>query len=345
MSQKKRKTFRQASEYYGIPTAVIYHRIKGRKVSLDRMGGGVSKALPDRMEQHLVNCLKTRARMNHPYHKEEFLMLVGEYVKAHKIKTPFKDNIPRDCWYQSFMKRTPSLSLKKPEILQKARTDARRPHVVYDFYDMLSKEVTENNLKDKPRYIFNADESGFHSDPSKLRAIGEKGTALSRVTGGSGRESTSVLACVAADGTFLPPCIVFKGVAVQARWVSDKVYPGTLFGATKNGWMEEPTFHNWLMNGFIPYVDNIRKVNNEPNHKVILIYDGHSSHISVRIVGDAINANIILVKFPSHLTDRIQPLDKCVFGPVKRHWEKTLVEHGIKQMGKGTGHLSKEKFM
>lgn len=73
---KKRKTFRQASEYYGIPTAVIYNRIKGRKVSLDRMGGGVSKALPVRVEPHFVNCLKTRARMNHPCHKEEFLMLV-----------------------------------------------------------------------------------------------------------------------------------------------------------------------------------------------------------------------------------------------------------------------------
>lgn len=100
---------------------------------------------------------------------------------------------------------------------------------LFTIYYILSKEVTEKNPEDKPRYIFNANESGFYSDPSKLRAIGEKGTALSRVTGGSGRESTRVLACVAADGTFLPPCIVFKGVAVQARWVSDKAYPGTYF--------------------------------------------------------------------------------------------------------------------
>lgn len=340
----KKKTFRDASEYYGVPTAVIFHRIKGRKVPLDKMGGGVSNALTDRVEHHFVNCLKTRARMGHPCHKEELKLLVGEYVTKLNIKTPFKNNIPGDCWYQNFMKRHPSLSLKKPELLQKARIDARRPNVVYDFYDLLLKEVNENNLADKPRYIFNADESGFHNDPCKLRAIGEKGTPLSRVTGGSGRESTSVLACVSADGTFLPPCIVFKGAAVQARWVSELAYPGTLYGATKNGWMEEPTFHNWLINGFIPFVNNIRQINDEPDHKVILIYDGHSSHISVRIVEDAIKANIILIKFPSHLTDRIQPLDKCVFGPVKTYWNKTLVEHGVKQMGKGSGHLSKEKF-
>lgn len=52
--------------------------------------------------------------------------------------------------------------------------------------------------------------------------------------------------------------------------------------------------------------------------------------MSVRIVEDAISP--------------VQPLDKCVFGPVKCYWEKTLVEHGMKQMGKGSGHLSKEKF-
>lgn len=164
--------------------------------------------------------------MGHPCHIEELKLLVGEYVTKQKIKTPFKNNIPGDCWYQNCMKRHPSLSFKKSELLQKARTDARRPHVVYDFFDMLLTEVTGNNLADKPRYIFNADKSEFHHDPSKLRAIGEKGMALSRVTGGSGRESITVLACVSADGKFLPPCIVFKGTAVLARWVADKAYPG-----------------------------------------------------------------------------------------------------------------------
>ncbi|KAJ8914120.1 hypothetical protein NQ315_016196 [Exocentrus adspersus] len=76
------------------------------------------------------------------------------------------------------------------------------------------------------------------SDPSRLRAIGQKGKPLSRVSGGSGRESTTVLACVGADGSVLPPLIVFKGAGVQARWVSDKAYPGTLYAVSKNGWME-----------------------------------------------------------------------------------------------------------
>jgi hypothetical protein len=61
--------------------------------------------------------------------------------------------------------------------------------------------------------------------PSRLRAIGKKGKALNRISGGSGRESISVLTCVAADEAFLPPFIIFKGITVQPRWTSEKDFP------------------------------------------------------------------------------------------------------------------------
>lgn len=35
---KPNKTYREAQQYYGVPIAVIFNRIKGRKKSLDRMG-------------------------------------------------------------------------------------------------------------------------------------------------------------------------------------------------------------------------------------------------------------------------------------------------------------------
>lgn len=85
----------------------------------------------------------------------------------------------------------------------------------------------DNNLDNKPSFVFNCDESGFCHDPTKCKALGERGKALSRVSGGSGRESTTVLACVSADGCYLPPLIVLKGVGIQARWISEKAFPGT----------------------------------------------------------------------------------------------------------------------
>lgn len=76
----------------------------------------------------------------------------------------------------------------------------------------------------------------------------------------------------------------------------------------------------------------------------VLLYDGHASHYSLRIIEEALNNKIELIRFPAHLTDRIQPLDKCVFGPVKVKWDKKLVQYGKSQVGQGTGRLSKEQF-
>lgn len=170
--------------------------------------------------------------------------------------------------------------------------------------------------------------------------------ALVRISGGSGRESITVLATIAADGSHLPPLIVFKGKGVQVRWTSSNAYPGTLYTCSSNGWMEEPQFFEWFSSNFVKHVDNLRSNLNLPNQPAILMFDGHNSHISYRIVKCAIENHIHLVKFPSHLTDKIQPLDKCVFGPVKTIWEKKLIKFGKEQLEKkDTGRLPKGKFV
>lgn len=135
--------------------------------------------------------------------------------------------------------------------------------------------MEDKNLTNKPQYVFNADESGFHHDPSRMHGLGVKGKALSRISGGTGRESTTVPSCVSADGSTLPPLIIFKGAAVQARWISEAGFPGTLYAASKNGWMEEPQFFNWLCDGFIPFVKNICDGEVLPDQAALLVYDGH----------------------------------------------------------------------
>ena len=45
--------------------------------------------------------------------------------------------------------------------------------VIYDFYDVLSKLMTEKNYP--PENIWNCDESGFPSDPKKIKVVVTKG--------------------------------------------------------------------------------------------------------------------------------------------------------------------------
>ncbi|KAF6207286.1 hypothetical protein GE061_018527 [Apolygus lucorum] len=151
--------------------------------------------------------------MGFPCDKQELKDLVQEYIQSNRIQSRFQDGRPGEDWYLAFMKRNPAITLKKPEHLQKARKKARDPFVVYQFFGSVKKVYMSSHIDENcGRLIFNADESGFANDPSRLRAIGEKGKPLQRVSDGSGRDATTVLACISASGDALPPLIVFKGL-------------------------------------------------------------------------------------------------------------------------------------
>lgn len=115
-------------------------------------------------------------------------------------------------WYKGFMNRHDRLSLKKAQQFPKVRKDARKPDIVYDFYKKwkMCVEAAEIPLVNGQYLVYNCDESGFNLDPTKVRGVGVKGVALHRTSGGSGRESISVLACVSAGGERLPPLIILS---------------------------------------------------------------------------------------------------------------------------------------
>ena len=116
--------------------------------------------------------LLARAKFGYPCDRKELLNLVGVFVKEYRINNPFKERIPGQYWYKGFMKRHPCLFLKKAEI-QAVRKLNTTPEVVYEFYEKLLSVYEEKNLMspDKACFVFNTDESGFKSDPSRLRGI------------------------------------------------------------------------------------------------------------------------------------------------------------------------------
>ena len=65
---------------------------------------------------------------------------------------------------------------------------------------------------------------------------------------------------------------------------------------------------------------------------LLLLFDGHLTHISIPVVIEALDQQIGILKFHSHLTDVLQPLDVTCFDLIKRKWEKLLHER-VKSFG------------
>ena len=60
------------------------------------------------------------------------------------------------------------------------------------------------------------------------------------------------------------------------------------------------------------------KVNIE--HPVLLLLDNHYSHLAIDVLDYCKDNGVVLLSFPPHCSHKLQPLDRTVFGPLKKIW-------------------------
>ncbi|CAG5035720.1 unnamed protein product [Parnassius apollo] len=128
-----------------------------------------------------------------------------------------------------------------------------------------------------------------------------------------------MLTGASANGKKLSPLIVFKGKFVWDQWMAELVggdYDFELsYAASTKGWMETDVFYNYIEKVLIPSLGEERPV--------LIVYDGHSTHVHVRVVELAIRNRITILKLPPQTSHLQQPIDIAVF---KSIWDAKLVE-------------------
>ena len=185
--------------------------------------------------------------------------------------------------------------------------------------------------------MWNSDEIGFCTAVAYKKVLAKRGSKeVHETAGGSGREYHTVLGTVAADGTKLPPYMLYKGINLYLRWTTDGP-AGAVYGVSKSGWMESDNFLQFFSKMFVPAVNHLL----QDGSPVILFVDGHKSHLSLPLIRMAKEKGIHLYCLPPHCTHVLQPLDVGVYGPVKQEWKKILKEHKTQTMAE---NVTKEVY-
>ena len=96
--------------------------------------------------------------------------------------------------------------------------------------------------------------------------------------------SCNVHVCSTA-GRVLDPLIVFSGRNLQSTWRCDKALPGMFYGVSENGWMTTGVFAEWF-NKFVALVTE---------RPLLLIFDRHLTHVSIKVIEKAIKENITIL--------------------------------------------------
>lgn len=250
-----------------------------------------------------------------------------EFAEVLKIEHRFNQETKMGGydWLWSFLKRNPSLTIRKSEGLSMARGMGLTREATNKFYDILENEIKIHNLEKKPQNIFNVDESGVQLINKVGHVITKKGSrVVHKLTTGEKGETVSLVVCCSAEGRFLPPASILKGKNFKAEF-QDGLPPGSVvYMNKKSAYINTDLFYKWMEDVFIP-----RKA---PGRN-ILILDGHCSHVSsIALLELSDDNGISLLCLPPHTTRALQPLDKSFFAPFKAYFKtesNTWVEQNM----------------
>ena len=121
-------------------------------------------------------------------------------------------------------------------------------------------------------------------------------------------EHISAHCCVAADGKSIPPMIIFSGGFPGGPYQRNGPV-NAVYGHSPSGFMDSELYYQWFTKCFLPHAVKERPL--------VLLQDGHSSHLSLRLVEKAIENEVVLVCLPPHTTHVLQPLDVAVYRSLK----------------------------
>ncbi len=155
------KSIRQASLRFNVPKSTLGDRISGRVEP-----GAVSgppKYLSAMEEDELVRFLLRCSIIGYPKTRKEVLCLVQSIVESRGIATDVTGG-----WWESFCRRNPTLTLRTPAPLSRARACSTDPDAINRYFELLEKTIVDNDLLEKPCQIINIDESGLSLDPKSV---------------------------------------------------------------------------------------------------------------------------------------------------------------------------------
>ena len=296
----------KAARTYGVPETTLRDRVMGR---VDPETGMGSVPLFSQLEEvQMVNHVRTMADFGYGYTRQECVDLATDF--AVQLGKRESDKPLSMKWMKGFLSRWPEIRVLKPRGLEHVRAKMTSEAVVSDYFKNLEDCMTKYDLLDKPHLIFNMDEKGISVNHKPPCVVASSDHCPPAVTSGKGKNVT-LLGCGSASGASIPPYFVFPGKRMLPELL-DGATGGANGTVSETGWSNSAVFRTYLETHFVKFMPG------RGDQKVLLLLDGHKSHVSIGLADWAKEHNIILFILPAHTSHLLQPMDVACYGPFER---------------------------
>jgi hypothetical protein len=235
-------------------------------------------------------------------------------------------------WVRRFVERNADvLAIRQATLLEEDRHNVS-PDDLRNYFDSVARR-----LKTIPSpFVWNADETRVGA-PKKLQppqVIVSSKSGPEPITVPAIRDDSqlTLLTAISAFGDSIPPFFLSrnqtfeKGLLAQQMFFEGHDY---MIRTAPKSFMTELLFIDWLKTVFIPWNDNLRQKQQYAG-PIILLLDGHASHITARVLAYAGSQRILIIRLVAHSSHISQLLDLCVFGLFKILYKKEKKVKGMK---------------
>lgn len=293
----------KAARMYRVPETTLRDRASGR-ISVDPMvrpgpEGMLSCKEDVRVAEHILHM----ADIGYHYRKVDIQRMAMDFAislgKVVKSKRQLSNN-----WFYSFMKRWPDLKYARPQ-KQPSVSSAKSASVenIRKYFHELSDIFSSNGFSKHPERIYYVDESVVSIDTEY------SGTdATAQFVDSPSSSNVTIIACGNALGNHVPPYYVYP----DHQWADELLHgaDGEIFTSSLS---YTSIFTNYLTNHFVKYVSMA-------DHKTLVLYDGHKSHLQLTLGYWARMHNIVLCVSPPRSSHLTQTLGVGIFTPFKQFY-------------------------
>lgn len=313
--------YKKAAQQFNVPQTTLERyvakkREEGEHFKIDKTVGKFGKVFTEQQELELVQYLTDMEARLFGLTMTDFRKLAYQLAVRNNCNNRFNCNteIAGETWMREFLKRNPTLALRKPEATSGARAMGFNKIAVDNFFGLLIETIDTHKLTGDR--IYNSDETGVSVNPKgQSRILAKRGKRQVGIINPSERGQTvTAEICVSAAGNYMPPSLIFPRIRKQHTFELG-LLPGSSVYNNGSGWMTTEIFLEWFK-CFVKFSGATR------NNKVLLLLDGHTTHTkNVELIDYARENGVILLCFPPHCSHRLQPLDVAFMKPLSSYYE------------------------
>ncbi|XP_060573049.1 uncharacterized protein LOC132730980 isoform X1 [Ruditapes philippinarum] len=258
-------SIRKAAKMFNIPRTTLFDRVK-HKVDLDVTKPGPEPILTLEEERKLSSHLNNLAYVGYGYTQVDFTRHASDY--AISLGKKAADKPFSKSWYIHYRRRHPESELVVPFLLQNRKDLCTSEEKISNYYEQLNCILFEYH--GTPQRIFIIEEIDLEFEINEQRNI------------------LTIIGAGNAAGEKIPPYFVMvEGFDEE----EDSTFIRKSQLVTKG-------FRNYLSDHFFNHVQM------KENETIIVLYDGHKSHLSVDLIEWAKEQNIVLFVLP--------PQESCI---------------------------------